>query len=180
MKLRWQRPAASVLVATACITAEILMAWGSDKLAQPRALTAEQKHTIADKMATWSKIPRTALKQAVTIFTINNTYEAGRLASDIAEALGPNRAGWDINLARTNMGIEFNAVKGVLLVTSPNMRANKIAQELMASLKSNGIDTFIAATKWGAGTECAGSKPNDRMDLQKFCSTILVEVGDHP
>jgi len=141
-----------------------------------RDLTPEQQQVIANKMRAWAKLPKGFSRQSVAVFSTNGLFESAHLADEIAAALGPGKAEWNVNRYPVTMGVPLT-VSGVGMFASSNARGQAIASALADALNSVGIAAFVMPQRWKG---CEDEKITPHPESEPFCSGFSIEVGDHP
>lgn len=150
-----------------------------DKIAAaltPRNLTAEQQRSIYAKISKVSDIDRPS---AIVVFSSTGAFESARLADQIAASLTPDLSGKDIFRASEIAGsYSLFSLAGVGVITNGDESAVATADALVKALTDEGVLAFLLPEQ--KQHNCDGRMPPEEIKKNKFCRTIVVEVGDHP
>lgn len=143
----------------------------------PRVLSPEQAASVAESMKQWATLPKSGAQQSVAVFPAASTFEAARLADQLAAVLGPAGANWSINRFPVTYEVGPLALTGVGLLISHNARAEQIANALVQVLNANGIIAFIVPAR-RRGCEEMDDETKAKSETDPWCSSISIMVGD--
>jgi len=159
----------------------------------PRRLTPDQQKLIADQLKKWAIVPGEAPlpggghlggKQAGYAGGYPDTSETNDLAADLRKAFA--LAGWDACCEPIMTGgttvmtgdVPVPALTGISVLATKSPRTDKIADAVVAALRSVGLQARKLPTKADPGLGC--DKDPRYFEQLPGCSWVSVIVGDHP
>lgn len=111
-----------------------------------RGLSLQQIETLRNRFSKYSTPPNSSGLQRLAVFSTSEDIESLLLADALAEAFGPQGAGFSINRYPVMYGKKYS-VSGIGLLVGENEHAMLLANQIVSTLQEFGLSAFVLSER---------------------------------
>lgn len=138
----------------------------------PRRLDPIQQASIASKLSSFPN-------ESAALTWYPDSFEAGKFAADIEQALTLPQAHWRVTNRPDPAGInDMPIVSGILILTMPTDRSELAGAQLAEALASEKV--VVSISPLTAFFPSFGKTFTDRKSQDVYATRVLIVVGNHP